>query len=195
MFTVLGPSPKLVKQNKNWFCVFSSLEIQDKETWGETWKGSTKPGMFHRYLAFESLPLPLTTHYWRCDILFQEESLVFSLWRVEDFFLLSVWEEIVVWPAVSACWRGKWRRWGSLTLSTANGGVCEAVSCLRARLSHHHGSALDWQRQHRGFLFMLSASFPARANYSHSHGNSFDNFTSLPSLPRKIVDSVRISEM
>lgn len=185
MFTVLGPSPKLVKQNKNWFCVFSSLEIQDKETWGETWKGSTKPGMFHRYLAFESLPLPLTTHYWRCDILFQEGRLVFSLWRVEDFFLLSVWEESVVWPAVSACWR----RWGSLTLSTANGGVCEAVSvrgCPTTMGAHLTGNV----------NIVASCSccqrLSQRANYSHSHGNSFDNFTSLP---RKIVDSVRISEM
>lgn len=30
-----GPSSKLVKQIEDWLCVFSSLEIQDKETWGE----------------------------------------------------------------------------------------------------------------------------------------------------------------
>lgn len=150
--------PKLVKQNENWFCVCYSLEVQDKEKWGETWKSSTSPRMFHKYLAFKCLPLLLTIHYWRCHILLEEGGLLFFLWRVEDFFRLSVWEVGIVWP------RSKYllKEWmkvdlDSLTLNTHNGWSLRS-GLLLSWLSHHHGNSLNWQHQHRGFL--LEMSFP-----------------------------------
>lgn len=57
----LGRFSKLIKQGQFYAMLCCSLELQDKE-WEKNGKDSKSFRKFHRFLAFESLPLPLTLH-------------------------------------------------------------------------------------------------------------------------------------
>lgn len=108
------------------------------------------------------------------------------------FSTVCVGGRVLFYP--SKCLLKEWVKkahWDSLTLNTPNGGVYEAFflrGCPTTVGAHFTGN----------INIVASCSccqrLSHRANYSHSRRNS-NNFTFLPSLPRKIGDSVRISEM